>query len=104
MAVSGCQTTLHTTPVSSDYTSQAQTRVLTYEDNHGKQILVNYDTIGNTASLFWKGERVVLERTPSASGEKYSNESLIFWTKSDSALLTKNGTNLFKGALIDNWI
>ena len=102
LAVSGCQTTHNTFPISSDQTTQAQTQEITYKDSRDKQLLAHYDRFAHTVSLSFNGERVILERTRSASGEKYSNESLIFWTKGNSALLTEDGTTLFRGTVVDN--
>lgn len=67
------------------------TRSSHYACDNGLNIEARYEPRHNQMVIFMIDRAVRLEHVESASGAKFGAGDIVFWTKGDSALLTRSG-------------
>ena len=68
-----------------------------YKCEEGKQLVVRYLDGGKSAMVFYPEREFRLDRVPSTSGVRYSNERTILDVNGSSAVLEEGGQALFAG-------
>ncbi len=71
------------------YGEAAAPRTYAYECNNGTRFTARFDADG--VRLFLPGTTVNLPHVPTASGAKYADENITFWTRADEAMLLRRG-------------
>jgi membrane-bound inhibitor of C-type lysozyme len=70
------------------------TRKYAYSCPDGYEFTIAYSDqgdAGDVAAFEDTSGTLLLPRTPAASGERYSNDSTVFWSKGDEAMIEKSG-------------
>ena len=67
----------------------------TITNSNGESIHVTYNTEGETVTIVFNGETIVLQQQPSASGIRYANETYTYTEWQDEVELTKDGAVVF---------
>ncbi len=72
------------------YTRSANEQTFVYECDGAYRFIVR--TADDTAWLFLRRKAIELEKTPSASGVKYTDGNVTFWSKGEEAMLVLKDT------------
>ncbi len=91
IACSGQSTT--ETPVEAASIDQVRRETLVYECS-GIEFVAR--TMSDEMAVWFEGRHLILKRVPSASGEKYESDDVVFWSKGDEAFVELDN-QLFEG-------
>lgn len=78
-----------------DAFAEAEEKLVTYRCADDKEILVRFDAQGQSASLKLKGKTRRLALVPAASGAKYTDGTVVLWTKGREAFVERDGRMLY---------